>query len=326
MLSDETSFSERTGRPHRGQLHVRNPQIINGGQTAYTLSHIYEQAVAEERVDEVFRSKEVMLKVITLVDSEVDDRNRLALIEAISKATNQQTTVVEADRRSNDLVQIELQERIYREFGYFYERKKGEFFDGLRNDYVTRVHIVDREVLLRVALALSNPEAARRSSTKVLFSKENFDATLDDSSRYDEFFFAYRAYEHLEAIQANFKRDRKNRFGVVNYGNALRYGKLAVIYVARRRLRVAIQGSDVESLARTSVDDALAKWLEFEDFARRRSTNREYFRKIVDPSTGEEVLETNFDGYYKVHNVRRDLNKFFRLGTTGAPRTVRSSA
>jgi hypothetical protein len=48
------------------------------------------------------------------------------LHKEISRATNQQTAVDDADRRSNDKIQIELQK-----YGLFYERKRGEFFDGL---------------------------------------------------------------------------------------------------------------------------------------------------------------------------------------------------
>jgi AIPR protein len=102
-------LQEKVGRKERGQLYVKNPQIINGGQTAYTLSYIYEDAInAGEDVEKVFDGKEVMLKVITFADTTSREQVN-NLIEEVSKSTNRQTPVEEADRRSNDSMQIQLQ-------------------------------------------------------------------------------------------------------------------------------------------------------------------------------------------------------------------------
>ena len=314
MLSDDTSFSERTGKQYRGRLHVTNPQIINGGQTAYTLSHIYEENLGRGENEEIFESKEVMLKVITLTDSEVDDEKKLRLIEAISKATNQQTSVVEADRRSNDKVQIELQKKLYDDFGFFYERKKGEFFDGLRSRYLGKDKIIDRELFLRAGLAiLGNPSSARRSSTKRLFAKDSFDSILSRSVDYRRVFFAYLCYLRLEEMQQAFSRDQNNRYGVVNYGNALRYGKFAVLSIANAMLEEEPSSANIESLVEKNIMSVLGRWLAFEEYARQLLSNREHFRKVKDLETGTETIETNFDSYYKVQNVKRDLEKFFSV-------------
>ncbi len=68
MLSDETYINEKIGKRNKAQLSLKNPQIINGGQTAYTLSRLYE----EHSVDlaTVFENKEVLVKVITLIESD----------------------------------------------------------------------------------------------------------------------------------------------------------------------------------------------------------------------------------------------------------------
>lgn len=192
MLSDETRFSERTGRQYQGQLLVKNPQIINGGQTAYTLSTVYEDTIRGELRDDVFDSKEVLLKVITFVDSEdMDQGARLELIEEISRTTNQQTVVTEADRRSNDKIQVDLQNSIYKEFGYFYERKKGEFWDGRRQGYIADDKVVDRRAFLRVCNAIAGrPDIARGRSDRILFREQDFYGVLHDVSKYKEMFFS----------------------------------------------------------------------------------------------------------------------------------------
>ena len=81
-------------------------------------------------------------------------------IETISNATNHQTPINEADRRSNDSVQLFLQEKIYENYGYFYERKRGEYADGIRNGYIKRDQIIDREIFIRLFMhKVHNPQS-----------------------------------------------------------------------------------------------------------------------------------------------------------------------
>ncbi len=159
MLSDNTFYSDRVGKRNEAALIVTNPQIINGGQTAFTLSRIYEEHLKDGKNLDIFKTKEVLLKVITFDHDEenesIVDPEKLKLIESISRATNNQTAVTEADRRSNDKIQVDLQQNIFKEFGYFYERKKGEFGDGIRFKYIDRTKIVDRETFLRVVISIS---------------------------------------------------------------------------------------------------------------------------------------------------------------------------
>ena len=100
MLSDETYINEKIGQKNKAQLTVKNPQIINGGETSYTLARIYEEHLLNN-VDKIFENKEVLLKIITLLENSGVTPNhsqKLELIEEISTATNQQTPVINADR------------------------------------------------------------------------------------------------------------------------------------------------------------------------------------------------------------------------------------
>jgi len=150
ILSYGTDFNEKIGQKDRAQLIIAQPQIINGGQTAFTLSRLYEQFVIDGNKKEIFDNKEVLLKVITFnPEDQASQDDYLKLIQSISKATNQQTQVNEADRRSNDSIQIQLQQFLYDKYGLFYERKRGEYADGIRAGYIQRTQIVDREIFLR---------------------------------------------------------------------------------------------------------------------------------------------------------------------------------
>ncbi|NQU77385.1 AIPR family protein [Candidatus Falkowbacteria bacterium] len=86
IIADSFEITESTGTKNLGQVIMLNPQIINGGQTTYVLSEIYEKQNGQDFT--IFKGKEVMLKVIILTGK--TERN-IDFIEQISNATNQQT-------------------------------------------------------------------------------------------------------------------------------------------------------------------------------------------------------------------------------------------
>ncbi|WP_404985855.1 AIPR family protein [Chryseobacterium sp. M5] len=307
MLSDETDLNKKIAKVGVGQLIVTNPQIINGGQTAYTLSRIYEDVLENKLELKIFDNKEVLLKVITFNnDGYSSNDNKLKLIEAISKATNQQTEVSEADRRSNDKIQIELQNLIFERFGLFYQRKSGEFGEGLKNKYIDRKLIIDRETLLRLSLACDGkPAEARRSGGKTLFKKSNFDKFLNDSSKYEQYVYAQMILNELNVVQNSFLSDKNNKDGVINYGFALRYGKFAVVSAIMYN-NLITKENEIESL----VKNYLNKWLDFENNIIKNPINITYFKEIKDSETGNIRQLLNFDGYYKGHSLNKQILNF----------------
>ena len=308
MLSEGTNFNERVGVKDQAQVVVTNPQIINGGQTAFTLSRLYEQSIKGGIAENIFENKEVLVKIITFnIEPGDDQTQQLSLIEDISKATNQQTPVEEADRRSNDKIQIEMQRALFKTYGFYYERKRGEFADGVREKYINRSQIVDRDTFLRLCMACDfRPAIARRNSSKLLFREDNFSKTLSDKNRVHEYFFAYLCYLRLNEIERQFSKEPNNQFGVVNYGQALRYGKYAVVAVCNLLFQNKIQKD-----ANQFVELILSNWLKFESYAVSLATNSTYFRVYVDPDTEEKQKELNYSGYYKGRTLDEDLVKFF---------------
>jgi hypothetical protein len=157
-LADDVQFSDRTGNPRAGRLTLTNPQIINGGQTAYTLSKIYENQ--HEKAARIFKGKEVMLKIVSLGQG---GSNQALFIENISNSTNRQSRVKEADRRSNSQTFTEMQSKIYSHFGYFFERKEGEFYNGLDRAFIDKKHVISRTNFLKAFLAYKADLSAWRS-------------------------------------------------------------------------------------------------------------------------------------------------------------------
>ena len=108
ILCDQYTSTNKTGKKNKSQVIISNPQFINGGQTAYTLSKIYK----DEKNREKLGHKKVMLKLITISNEEESkDGEYLKFIQKISDSTNKQTKIEEADRRSNDEFQINLQKK-----------------------------------------------------------------------------------------------------------------------------------------------------------------------------------------------------------------------
>lgn len=317
LLSDQTLLTEQTGYKDIAQLKLTNPQIINGGQTAYTLSKIYEDELNGGDPDKCFQDKEVLLKIITFNDPEVfnaDTPPKISLIESISKATNEQTIVTEADRKSNDASQIKIQEGIFSDYGFFYVRKRGEYYNGIKDGYIDRSKLVDREALLRISVACSGlPAQARRSSERQLFADDKLYSKVCDLERLRWNFFGYLCLEYLNQIQKKFDKVPNNRFGVINYGNAIRYGKLAVVSIASTKLDTEGTYNQLQDKSTKVIDKLLKQWLDFENHVSSLPHNIDYFRQTIDEETGTVRYEVNYDSYYKGRTLNKDLKEYFKV-------------
>lgn len=198
MLSDETFINEKIGQKNKAQLIVKNPQIINGGQTSFTLSRIYEENI-EKDVEKVFQNKEVLLKIITLLENN-DHTNKLELIRDISDATNQQTPVINADKLSNEDLQIKIQNYLFDNYGLLYERKRGEFADGVFNKYINQDDILERNLFYRMFFC-SNGHV-KKAREKKLFVNQNvaFEELLSDN-KLDNTYFGYLCFKKMSKIK-----------------------------------------------------------------------------------------------------------------------------
>ena len=147
IVSDETYVSERVGSMNRAQVEIVNPQIINGGQTAFTLCRIFEETAVESRVN-VFSGKEVVVRIITLPALEEEDKKNLIL--SISSATNSQTAVSSVDRTASNDENRRTAEVVFKRTGLLYEPKRGEYSDALRNKYIDENDIIDRVLFTRL--------------------------------------------------------------------------------------------------------------------------------------------------------------------------------
>lgn len=305
MLSDDTVYSDKVGKKNRAEILVTNPQIINGGQTAFTLSLLYDQFIKNDTLYK-FDNKEVLLKIISfnIDDSESKDfeENKLKLIEQISIATNQQSPVYEADRRANDKVLIELQKLIYSEFGLYFERKRGEFGDGIRSGYIDRSKIIDREHFIRIILAAqNNPVQARAGSIGNFFNKSTFDSILPDTTSFRKYIFCLKAFEKIPFVPSTSSNAKNN-------------AKHAITTVLANRFDEDFALNAYEEIIENQLKDIIGDWSSFEDFARQSEENkRYYFKELFDKETGERYIETNWTAYYKGRTILQDLKAYYKF-------------
>ncbi len=275
IVCDESGINEQSGRKHRAQLFLLNPQIINGGQTAYTLSRIYDRLEPEKR-EKVFSGKEVLVKAIALTNNAdvVDDKpRRIALIERISLATNSQTVVTLADRTSSDPLQSQIQSALFDRYGLLYERKRGEFSDGVRDGYIDPSDLVNRTQFARLYLVVSGKlgGSLRKRVPRVSLGPN----VATDAARLDEFIVALHAFE--------FFKDGKRIVGTRRYAAVL--PKVYAAMVVARNL----DEEDLQTKGRGAAMQVHRQWSSFLGFAAANGAG--YVRTFVDRVTREEKLE-----------------------------------
>ncbi|MGA2438785.1 MAG: AIPR family protein [Acidobacteriaceae bacterium] len=296
MLSDDTRINERIGQKNIAQLIVTNPQIINGGQTAYTLGRIYEEHGIES--EQVFANKEVMLKIITILESEngrATDEQRLALIEQISTATNQQTAVAKADRISNEKIYLDIQQRFFDKYGLVIERKRGEFTDGLHKSYIRENDIVERNKLFRIYFAIIG-NITEGTSKKPFLQCTQPEALIADEEIMRRIFFGLKCLSELiknRGAGNRMERDRK---------------VVASIYALSQNLPSDVDSFD--NIIMTRISEFPAIWSRFIEGI-IKDTNYQYLKTETDIQTGAKVVVLNSSKLYKSGFFETRVRSYF---------------
>jgi len=295
MISDETYLNERIGQKNKAKLTVRNPQIINGGQTAYTLSRIYEENFSGD-VEGIFRDKEVLLKIITLLndgETRISDDQKIELIDEISNATNQQTAVISADRISNDRLHVNLQNKLFNKYGILYERKRGEFGDGLNNGYISYDQILERNLFFRIFQA-ANGNISSAVTRKIFLQHQLSEATLLQDSSLDNFFFGYLVFRRLSSnSRPNIKRD-KALFGQ--------------IYAMTRKYRPTDSTEYEEAITR-NIAPFLEEWKSLLETVAKK--NSKYLKTYIDKETQLPRKTFSASRWFNSQDFVADIKKYF---------------
>jgi AIPR protein len=288
VICTDFEYTERNAEPNSATLLVSNPQIVNGGQTAFTLSKIQAGGNSD-----LFTNKEVLVKFISLNQEQTPDQTRL--IEKISEATNNQTPVNLADRKSNDEKLIELQKYFFEHHGLLLERKRGEFYEMIDTGIINKNRIVKKEQVMRLLFVMDGKMSEARSySTAKLFKDyplERIDC--------DYFIYVYniiKIYKLVESLEQK-SSDQDEKYKTDELGAGLRYGKYAMAGVIFHKL----DGRNISNLI-TVVAKVKEEWKGFEIAITNHEHNKDYFDDGF-----------NFDNYYKGKTINKDLVNYFQL-------------
>jgi len=287
ILAEAAVFAGPFGDPEKGRLILTNPQIVNGAQTAYTLSRILEKDSASATK---FSNKEVMLRIVEIKQP----KEKVAtFIEALSDATNQQNRINEADRRSNDPIQISIQKEIFNEFGYFYARKRGEFENGIQDGFLDKSLVIDRDHLVKAYIAYRGLASEARRTSETLFKEKFFRNFFRGSLNYREIFFAYRCFVAVSRTARDRKTSKRTK-------ESLRYSRMAVMAAIGARQRIL--DGDLDEIAESQLKRVLGRWNKFESHVRTKKANSVYRKRGG----------MDWDNYYKGGTLNSDIKSFFR--------------
>jgi hypothetical protein len=228
------------------------------------------------------------------------DYDKLQLIDAISIATNAQTAVQTADRYANEKIHSELQKILFDRFGLLYERKRGEFADGIHKSYIERGQAVERNSMLRIFLAANgniNLSAERKAFAKFTQSWKQFPT----DEELDRFYFGYLCYGLLEQTKhpASPKRSREVSGKVY---------AMTTMFIPSRR-------SAFNQVAQENVSIFLTEWNSFMQDG--PSLRPQYVRERHDKATGN--ISASFDArrWFTTNAFEDDVKNYFNSKRRG---------
>lgn len=282
IFAEACGATENSGEKNKGVLSLFRPQIINGGQTAFTLSRIYESNTQKK-----LEGKEVILKIISKY-KEAKYLDNSGMIKNISRATNSQNNISESDMVSNEPFQIKLQEEIFNKFGLIYERKSGEFNDAIKNGYIKSTDLLNKEKLLRIYLSYKGEASIKNASNDKLFRSEELEKYYDDMEDLNGIIISYRLFNEIEKYKKIEEYKMKN---------AIRYGRNSILSAYRLKYKFDKSLYDF-SLIEERIKALIDEWDKFELFIQNKKEN-------------EEVLKKGILSYYKTKQLDKDLEEYF---------------
>ncbi|MBU1132482.1 AIPR family protein [Patescibacteria group bacterium] len=278
VVCNEVNYNDNTAQRGRASITVSNPQIVNGGQTAFTLAHLFEN----NSDNSIFDGKEVLTKFIIIVG------NRDEMIEKISNATNNQNPIRPRDKASNDLKMIQLQSGLFDQYGVLLERKQGEFYDSIKEGLIDKKNVIDSVILMRLLLVYRGSVARARSAGEgVLFRDYNLDGV-----EVSEIYKLIRIYNKISNLDQPSERDGRKRYQINIWGNGLRYGQWAIIYAV---YQLSKSGENLNDC----LNRVQSRWIDFETTVANHEHNQSYSSDGFD-----------YANYYKGSTIDRDLNEY----------------
>lgn len=146
---------------------LKSPQIINGAQTTHAIFQAYNDGLLSDAV-------ELLVKAVQVADQH--------FIEDVTLYSNAQNAIRLRDLSANDEIQERLKKIVYDHYGYYYQKKRGEF----ETEYPTkeeqkkifgkqpRSKLIDNEKSAMAYLSIfeTNPVAAKKDKWMIFLKGE----------------------------------------------------------------------------------------------------------------------------------------------------------
>lgn len=192
IVCDRMEYQPRSANP---RVKMLNPQIVNGGQTSHAL---FEAARPDpNKIHDV----KLIVRIIETADR--------TFTNSVAEATNSQTPIRSRDIRSNDSIQIRI-ENALRTHGYFYERKNDQHINEKSDARIDAVKL--GQIIL--AYVLREPDRAKTASNKIFgeFYTWIFDESILSAENVISMWRIYRMVDddRRQAIAAMGSRLKQN--------------------------------------------------------------------------------------------------------------------
>jgi hypothetical protein len=186
IVCEAMDYQPRASSP---RVRMKNPQIVNGGQTSHAL---FEAARSDSnRISDV----RLLVRVIETADRSFTNR--------VAEATNSQTPIRSRDIRSNDAIQVKIENALIGA-GYFYERKNDQHIIQSSDKRIDAVKL--GQIIL--SYVLREPDHAKTSSNKIF--GEYYYWVFDESILYsDNIISIWKIYKFVD-------EDRRRAMSAMN--------------------------------------------------------------------------------------------------------------
>lgn len=201
ITAEEINYNNTTK-----QICVKNPQIVNGLQTSYSLISYFNIHKPQDEIRKVF------VKFLEFKE-EIQDLELEVII-----ATNRQNEIRDKDIHANDMVQRTLEEFLYTK-GIYYQRKDKYY----TNRKVPKKKIVKLDEIAKYmnTILFRDPSGTRNNPGKLTQGSkyEQLFSIADTSQDYERYYYAISIYNHVATANKGNIEINGEYFEKVNFIN-----------------------------------------------------------------------------------------------------------
>ncbi|MBC5991929.1 AIPR family protein [Pontibacter cellulosilyticus] len=190
-------------------IEIENIQVVNGSQTIHALYDAFESE------PDNFDDLDILCRIYQTNNTELSTK--------IAEYTNSQNPVNSRDIRSIDYVQQKLEQEL-KALGYFYERKKNQYYDQPKNNRL------DSEKAGQVLMAFYNKMPSEAKNQKKIIFAEKYDDVFNDDINAEKLLIPYKLFERIEKIKAEKKETLIEGIDEFEKSSYISYSSYWVLY------------------------------------------------------------------------------------------------